>query len=82
MERGSQINANDRRGHIELYAELRAIHATAKATNEEANFDSNDILRIIIESRLDHMSTRFWKKNGKMQDRYGAQLKFEDLMQI
>ena len=65
-----------------MYAELRAIHATTKATNEEANFDSNNILRIIGESRLNHMSTRFWKKNGKTQDRHGVQLKFEDLMQM
>ena len=66
--------------HVNLYAQLRTAFAIASSTGSAADLNRPDILRNVIEMRLEHLSVKFWKKNAKKQDTSGSELGFEDMM--
>ena len=77
---GKQLKPEDHLSHVNLYAQLRSAYAIAASTGNSADLDRPDILRNVVESRLEHLSVKFWKKNAKNQDKFGTELKFEDMM--
>ena len=50
------------------------------ASSQVQEFDRRDVLRDILESRLEHMSNRFWQKDEEKMRTTGSPMKFDDLL--
>ena len=81
VESGKALEANDRTGHVKLYAELRGARAAASMTTNSGDLDRLDILRKIIDKKLPHLSKHFWKKDEKARMRREPRKNFADLLE-
>ena len=50
------------------------------ASRQTKEFDRRDVLRDILEARLDHMSNRFWQEDEEKMRTTGSPMKFDDLL--
>ena len=80
VTKGKQITALDHDGHTKLYSELMQAQAMLGVTNNEAEFNRRDIIREIIDTRLDHMSLQFWKEDEKSLREKDKPFDFNDLL--
>ena len=76
---GKQLAPFDYKGHLALFAELSQAHSMVNSTGNE-EFDRPDVVRKIVNSRLEHYSTKFWIKDGKKIRQTGKAMSFEDLL--
>ena len=51
------------------------------STGNEAEFDRRDVVRKIVNRRLEHYSTKFWVKDEKKIRQTGKGMSFEDLLE-
>ena len=51
-----------------------------EASCQVQEFDRRDVLRDILESRLEHMANSFWKKDEEKMRTTGSPMKFNDLL--
>ena len=65
-----------------LYGELKAAYATAFRAGDAQDFDRQQHLKGIVESRLSYMSTKFWEKYEKHLRKNNAKLRFSDLLDL
>ena len=80
VKKGKQIDENDYQSHFELYSELVEAQMALVASDQAQEFDRRDVLRDILESRLEHMANSFWKKDEERMRTTGSQMKFDDLL--
>ena len=73
--------AEDHDAHVNLYAELMAAFTMMDRGENTHEFDRRDVIREILDSRLSHMSTKFWEKDVKSQAENKGQLGFADLLE-
>ena len=82
IESGKELPVNDRDAHLEFYARLRALRATAIAAQSEGEFDRQDILRKVLDKKIPHLKEKFWKQDEKARSRGERRLAFLDLMEL
>ena len=63
VKKGKQIDKNDYQAHFELFSELVEAQMALVASGQVQEFDRRDVLRDILESRLEHMADSFWEKD-------------------
>ena len=80
IENGKALKPNDKRAHVELYAELQGARAAALKTTNAGDLDRLDILRKIIDKKVPHLSDHFWKKDEKARLRREPRMNFSDLL--
>ena len=80
ITRGKQLAPLDYMGHLGLFAELSEAQAMVSTTGNELDFDRRDIIRKIIDSRLDHYATKFWTEDQKSVRQTGRRFTFKDLI--
>ena len=59
---GPQIDENDYAAHVSLYTKLREAQTVINASSNPNEFDRRDIIRKILNARLVHLRTRFWRQ--------------------
>ena len=82
IESGKELPANDRDAHVDFYAQLLSLRATAIAAKSQGEFDRQDILRKIVDKKLPHLKEKFWKKDEKARARGEKRPSFPDLMEL
>ena len=82
IESGKELPVNDRDAHVEFYARLLALRATAIAAQSEGEFDRQDILRKVLDKKVPHLKEKFWKKDEKARSRGERRPAFPDLMEL
>ena len=80
VKKGGQIDKDDYDAHFELYSNLKEAQMMLVASHQVQEFDRRDVLRDILESRLDHMSDKFWLKDEEKMRTMGSPMKFDDLL--
>ena len=70
----------DHDAHVDTFAELCSIEATATAAGIRQELDRTEVLRPILEVRLPHMEEKFWEKNEKRKSKRRPLLNFQDLL--
>ena len=80
VKKGKQIHENDYDAHFELYSDLKEAQMMLIASSQAQEFDRRDVLRDILETRLDHMSNSFWKKDEEKMRTTGSPMSFDDLL--
>ena len=80
VKKGKQIEKNDYQSHFELFSELVEAQMALVASNQVQEFDRRDVLRDILESRLEHMADSFWEKDEEKLRTTGSAMKFDDLL--
>ena len=80
MKKGKQINENDYDAHFELYSDLKEAQMMLIASSQEQEFDRRDVLRDILDTRLEHMANSFWKKDEEKLRTTGSPMRFDDLL--
>ena len=80
FKKGKQIDKNDYQSHFELFSELVEAQMALVASGQVQEFDRRDVLRDILESRLEHMADSFWEKDEERMRTTGSPMKFDDLL--
>ena len=80
VKKGGQVDKNDYDTHFELYSNLKEAQMMLVASRQVQEFDRRDVLRDILDSRLEHMSNSFWIKDEEMMRTTGKPMKFNDLL--
>ena len=80
ITKGKQLAPLDYKGHLALFAELSQAYSMVNSTGNEAEFDRRDVVRKIVNRRLEHYSTKFWVKDEKKIRQTGKGMSFEDLL--
>ena len=80
VKKGKQIDKNDYQSHFELFSELVEAQMALVASGQAQEFDRRDVLRDILESRLEHMADSFWEKDEERMRTTGSPMKFDDLL--
>ena len=80
ITKGKQIGQNDYQAHLDIFAELVEAQAMVNATGNSTEFHRRDVIQDIINSRLDHLSTKFWTEDEKRFRETGKAFTFDDLL--
>ena len=81
ITKGRQLDRNNYNGHFDLYSEMLTAHTVVQKDGRGSDFDRRDVIREVLDSRLSHLSDRFWERDDKAQSqRGGHQLGFKDLL--
>ena len=78
--KGPQLSENDYNAHVSLYTKLREAQTIVSVSSNPNEFDRRDIIRRILNSRLIHLRTRFWREDKKSRDETGRDFGFDDFM--
>ena len=79
---GKAIAANDYSAHLQLYADLVRVDATARNIGRKDELHKRDVIAEILTNRVAHLDSDFWTKDDKLYRKENRRANFDDFLQI